>query len=51
MFKMLLDTNFTYDSSMPIFENGVVTWPYTLEYSIPHNCVIPPCPTKSYPGN
>ena len=51
MFKMLYDANFTYDSSMPILENQVPMWPYTLDYEMPHDCVIPPCPTKSYPGD
>ena len=50
MFKMLYDTNFTYDSSMPIAENRPPSWPYTLDYKIFHNCTVPPCPTKSYPG-
>lgn len=50
MFKMLHDFNFTYDSSMPVYENRPPSWPYTLDYKIFHDCMIPPCPTKSYPG-
>jgi len=50
MFKMLYDMNFTYDSSMPVYENKPPSWPYTLDYKIFHDCMIPPCPTKSYPG-
>lgn len=50
MFKMLYDSNFTYDSSMPIYENRPPSWPYTLDYKIFHDCMIPPCPTRSYPG-
>lgn len=50
MFKMLHDFNFTYDSSMPVYENKPPSWPYTLDYKIFHDCMIPPCPTKSYPG-
>nr|XP_023013002.1 uncharacterized protein LOC111503036 isoform X1 [Leptinotarsa decemlineata] len=50
MFKMLYDSNFTYDSSMPIYENKPPSWPYTLDYKLFHDCMIPPCPTKSYPG-
>ncbi|XP_053979906.1 uncharacterized protein LOC128877009 isoform X1 [Hylaeus volcanicus] len=50
MFKMLWDTNFTYDSSMPIYENRPPSWPYTLDYRLFHDCMIPPCPTRSYPG-
>jgi len=50
MFKMLYDQNFTYDSSMPVYENRPPSWPYTLDYRIFHDCMIPPCPTKSYPG-
>lgn len=51
MFKSLYDTNFTYDSSMPVYENKPPSWPYTLDYKIFHDCMIPPCPTRSYPGN
>lgn len=50
MFKMLYDSNFTYDSSMRVYENKPPSWPYTLDYKIFHDCMIPPCPTKSYPG-
>jgi len=50
MFKMLYDQNFTYDSSMPVYENNPPSWPYTLDYKVFHDCMIPPCPTKSYPG-
>ncbi|XP_046425141.1 uncharacterized protein LOC124182233 isoform X2 [Neodiprion fabricii] len=50
MFKMLWDMNFTYDSSMPIYENRPPSWPYTLDYKLFHDCMIPPCPTRSYPG-
>lgn len=51
MFKMLYDSNFTYDSSMPVYENRPPSWPYTLDYKLFHDCMIPPCPTRSYPGN
>ncbi|XP_014246719.1 stress response protein nst1 isoform X2 [Cimex lectularius] len=50
MFKMLFDSNFTYDSSMPVYENRPPSWPYTLDYKIFHDCMIPPCPSRSYPG-
>jgi len=50
MFSMLHEANFTYDSSMPIYENKPPAFPYTLDYRIFHECMIPPCPTKSYPG-
>lgn len=50
MFKMLYDSNFTYDSSMPVYENRPPSWPYTMDYKIFHDCMIPPCPTRSYPG-
>lgn len=50
MFEMLYDANFTYDSSMPVFDNTPPFWPYTLDYSVNHECMIAPCPTKSYPG-
>lgn len=49
-FEMLHAENFTYDSSMPVFENQPPFWPYTLDYAINHECMIAPCPTKSFPG-
>lgn len=50
MFSMLYEANFTYDSSMPIYENKPPTFPYTLDYKLAHDCMIPPCPNKAYPG-
>jgi len=50
MFSMLYDANFTYDSSMPIYENRPPSFPYTLDHKIFHDCMIPPCPNKAYPG-
>ncbi|KAG7169842.1 putative Polysaccharide deacetylase-like 1 [Homarus americanus] len=50
MYRMLWEQNFTYDSSMPVYENTPPSWPYTLDYSLFHDCMIPPCPTNSYPG-
>ncbi|XP_050719331.1 mucin-5AC-like isoform X9 [Eriocheir sinensis] len=50
MYRMLHEQNFTYDSSMPVYENTPPSWPYTLDYRIFHDCMIPPCPTNSYPG-
>ncbi|XP_022657173.1 uncharacterized protein LOC111262313 isoform X2 [Varroa jacobsoni] len=49
-FKMLHEYNFTYDSSMPVFENNPPYWPYTLDYAMSHECMITPCPSKSFPG-
>ena len=50
MFEMLFEANFTYDSSMPVFDNKPPFYPYTLDYSMNHDCMITPCPTKSFPG-
>lgn len=50
MFEMLYEANFTYDSSMPVFDNRPPFWPYTLDYALSHECMITPCPTKSFPG-
>ncbi|XP_069182644.1 uncharacterized protein [Procambarus clarkii] len=50
MYRMLWQENFTYDSSMPVYENTPPSWPYTLDYRIFHDCMIPPCPTNSFPG-
>lgn len=49
-FEMLYEANFTYDSSLPVGENNPPYWPYTFDYAIGHNCAIPPCPTRSFPG-
>ena len=50
MFSMMYDANFTYDSSMPIYDNAPPPFPYTLDYKMAHDCMIPPCPQKAYPG-
>ena len=50
MFSMLYEANFTYDSSMPIYDNTPPTFPYTMDYKLSHDCMIPPCPNKAYPG-
>ena len=31
-------------------QNKPPSWPYTLDYKIFHDCMIPPCPTKAFPG-
>lgn len=49
-YEMLYEANFTYDSSLPVSENNPPYWPYTFDYAISHNCAIPPCPTRSFPG-
>ena len=49
-FQMLMDANMTYDSSISIFDNSPPYWPYTLDFGIQHDCMITPCPTRSYPG-
>ena len=46
MFSMLYEANFTYDSSMPIYDNKPPTFPYTMDYKLAHDCMIPPCPNK-----
>ncbi|XP_066936837.1 uncharacterized protein [Clytia hemisphaerica] len=47
-FSVLHNFGFQYDSSMVTKLNDRF-WPYTLDHKIP-NCVIEPCPTKSYKG-
>lgn len=49
-FQMLMDANFTYDSSISVFDNSPPLWPYTLDFAIQHECMITPCPSRSYPG-
>ncbi|KPM09918.1 chitin deacetylase 5-like protein [Sarcoptes scabiei] len=50
MFEMLNQANFSYDSSLPVYDIDPPYWPYTLDYSIAHDCMIEPCPSHSYPG-
>ena len=50
MFQMLYESNFTYDSSMPVYENRPPFYPYTLDFALNHECMITPCPSKSFPG-
>jgi hypothetical protein len=38
---------FYYDSSM---STSGPSWPYTLEYKMPHSCAVKPCPKASHPG-
>jgi hypothetical protein len=47
MFNMLSRYGFYYDSSMP---TGSPSWPYSLEYRMPHSCSVKPCPRDSHPG-
>ena len=45
MFSMLYEANFTYDSSMPIYDNKPPSFPYTLDYKGKEG--LQPNPTKS----
>jgi peptidoglycan/xylan/chitin deacetylase (PgdA/CDA1 family) len=47
MFRTLKRYGLYYDSSMSVTSPS---WPYTLEYKIPHSCAVPPCPKESHPG-
>ena len=33
-----------------LLQNKPPSFPYTLDYKIFHDCMIPPCPTKAFPG-
>ena len=46
-FNMLNRYGFYYDSSM---STSSPSWPYTLEYKMPHTCAVKPCPKLSHPG-
>lgn len=50
MFEMLKEANFSYDSSMPVYDIDPPYWPYTFDYAVAHDCMIEPCPTSSIPG-
>ena len=45
--KNICRYGFYYDSSMP---TGSPSWPYSLEYKMPHSCSVTPCPSGSHPG-
>jgi hypothetical protein len=47
MVNMLNRYGFYYDSSM---STSSPSWPYTLEYKMPHSCAVKPCPLASHPG-
>jgi hypothetical protein len=50
-FQMLEDNNLLYDYGWPT--QSFVTpglWPYTLDFASNQDCLIPPCPTASFPG-
>jgi hypothetical protein len=52
---MMQEDGFLYDSSMPSLEYGYTNlengrWPHSFDYRSTMDCVIPPCPTCSYPG-
>uniref|UniRef100_T1JFB8 Chitin-binding type-2 domain-containing protein n=1 Tax=Strigamia maritima TaxID=126957 RepID=T1JFB8_STRMM len=49
-YAMMVESNMTYDSSMPVYENKPPYWPYTLDYSVGHECMISPCPNHAFPG-
>ncbi|GAV02037.1 hypothetical protein RvY_12650 [Ramazzottius varieornatus] len=49
-FSMLYRNDFTFDSSMPVFENEPPFFPFTLDCLINNYCMIDPCPKNSYPG-
>jgi len=47
MFTVLNRYGLYYDSSMP---TRSASWPYSLEYKMPHSCSVEPCPKGSHPG-
>lgn len=49
-YKVIEDFGFIYDSSIVVPPNKIPSWPYTLDYKIPHECKSGTCPTKTFPG-
>ncbi|XP_065186071.1 chitin deacetylase 7-like [Sycon ciliatum] len=50
-FSVLKEQSFVYDSTMPTCKYvDPPMYPYTLDYARTEECMIPPCPTQSYPG-
>ncbi len=48
--QVLQDFGFVWDSSVGVPPIKLPVWPYTLDYSIPHDCKAGTCPTRSFPG-
>jgi hypothetical protein len=49
-YEVLQDFGFVWDSSVGVPPIKIPAWPYTLDYSIPHDCKAGTCPTRSFPG-
>ncbi|CAL8079007.1 unnamed protein product [Orchesella dallaii] len=49
-YEVLQDFGFVWDSSIGVPPIKIPVWPYTLDYSIPHDCKAGTCPTRSFPG-
>ncbi|XP_014674161.1 PREDICTED: uncharacterized protein LOC106814358 [Priapulus caudatus] len=49
-FSMMHEQGFTYDSSMPVHDTDVPSWPYTMDFGTRYSCTIQPCPKEHYPG-
>jgi hypothetical protein len=47
MFRTLRRYGLYYDSSISV---SGPSWPYTVDYRIPHSCPVKPCPVLSHPG-
>ena len=43
-FKVLHDSKFLFESSMPTLMRNPPLWPYTFDYKSTQECTIPPCP-------
>ena len=51
-FQVLMDRNFTYDSSLLVWNpsNEDRVWPYTLDVPYQTTCHLSPCPSDKFPG-
>jgi len=49
-YQVLVDYGFIWDSSIKVAPQAVPVWPYTLDYSLPHECKTDSCPSQGFPG-
>lgn len=50
-FEIMKEYGLEYDCTWPTTSHtNPGLWPYTLDYASTQDCIVPPCPTASFPG-
>ncbi|KAJ8708749.1 hypothetical protein PYW08_010131 [Mythimna loreyi] len=50
-FEVMKEYDLEYDCTWPTTAHtNPGLWPYTLDYASTQDCIVPPCPTASFPG-